>query len=335
MRSNWIFTILLLLCASASATLVPSVDTQDLIRQADVIVMGTLSEQDRSDTPPARGKVHVTAVMRGSNALLGNQLEVAWSVPSELVRSRANGLWFLTADRERGNYRSAGQTSLPAIVVVASSRLEPSTAVESQVAKILADTIASDDRSICDAANAPSTSKNCAPARRKEALDALLRLPRSEVSEQLLILANHPVPEVSLLATAGLVDLGMSGHVHRVFDLLLHPSESEMIAARQLALAMARSANGIIPAEQFVIMYTSADKYIRRSALDGLRSAATEKELPFLMKLLEDREFSVRFMAANTMLRISGQDRLDEANFRQQENSLKVKLKTWANTRAR
>lgn len=330
MTCKWFLAASVVFSAGAGATLLPAVQIDALIRPADVIVVGTLSAGDTLQASPQRGTVRVMSVIKGSPSLLATPIEVSWTVPAELVRQRATGLWFLTTDKDRGSYRATGQTALPAVIVVPGTGVDHSPTVERRLAAILAGTVAADDQSLCDAAGAPGAAVACAAPRRQDALAELRRLPAAVASEQLLLLANHPSPEVCLLAVAGLVDLGSTDQVYRVFDRLLHPDEREAVAARVLAAALARMSGGVISAQDFRRMYGSSDPYIRQSALDGLRSAASTDDLPFLVRLLDDKDVHTRFMAANTILRISGGHPVSDAIYRQQEDSLRKKLKAWA-----
>lgn len=329
-KATWIFATRFPFSAGAGATLVPAVQIDALTQSSDVIVVGTLSAGDTLQASPPRGTVRVRSVIKGSPALLATPIEVSWTVPAELVRQRATGLWFLTADQQRGGYRATGQTALPAVIAVPGTGVDRPSTVERRLAAILAGTVAADDRSLCNAAGVPDAAVACAAPRRQDALAALRRLPAAVASEQLLLLAQHPSTEVGLLAVAGLVDLGSTDQVYRVFDRLLHPDEREAVAARVLAAALARVTGGGISAQDFRRMYGSPDPYIRHSALDGLRSAASTDDLPFLVRLLDDKDVHTRFMAANTILRISGGQEVSDSTYRQQEDTLRQKLKAWA-----
>ena len=332
-KNTWAFLMSLVLSAGAGATLIPAVQIDTLINTADVIVVGSLSASDRVQTASPRGRLQVASVIKGEASLLATPIEVSWTVPAELVRQRATGLWFLTVDPQRGSYRATGQTALPAVIVVPGTGVDRPSTVERRLAAILAGTVAADDRSLCDAAGIPDAAVACAAPRRQDALAALRRLPAAVASEQLLLLAQHPSTEVSLLAVAGLVDLGSTEQVYRVFDRVLHPDEREAVAARVLAAALARNSSAPTLAPTFRKMYESSDRYIRMSALDGLKSAASRDDLAFMVSLLDDNDVNTRFMAANTILRISGGQEVSDSSYRQQEDSLRKKLKAWAAAR--
>jgi hypothetical protein len=329
-KNKCVAVALFVFSACAGATLVPAVQIDTLIYSSDVIVVGTLSAGDRFQTTSPRGTLRVVSVVKGPASLLTTPIEVRWTVPAELVRERAQGLWFLTVDQERGGYRATGQTALPAVIVVPGTGVDRPSTVERRLAAILAGTVAADDRSLCDAAGVPDVAVACAAPRRQDAWAELRRLPAAVASEQLLLLAKHPSTEVSLLAVAGLVDLGSTEQVYRVFDRLLHPDEREAVAARVLAAALARNSSAPTLAPTFRKMYESSDRYIRMSALDGLKSAASRDDLALIVSLLDDKDVNTRFMAANTILRISGGHEVSDSRYRQQEDALRKKLKAWA-----